>query len=401
MALSVGVPAETHDGERRVALVPAGVPTLVKEGLEVLVERGAGSASGFPDDQYTEKGARVLSSRQEIFAAAAVLLQVRGPGANPDHGKDDLELVRQGQVLIGQQEALSDPEAVQDLARRGATGFAMELLPRITRAQSMDVLSSQATVAGYRAVLLAATNLPKMFPMLMTAAGTLAPARVFVIGVGVAGLQAIATARRLGAMVEAYDIRPAVAEQVRSLGAKFVELEVTTDQAETSGGYARQQSEEFIRRQQQEMGRVIASSDVVITTAAVPGKRAPILVTAEMVAGMRPGSVVVDVAAERGGNCELSRPGQTVVEHGVTILAPANLPAAVPAHASQMYGRNVSAFLHHLLQDGLLALERDDEIIQSTLLCRNGEVVHPQVRERLGLEPREADRQEDTTETGG
>jgi NAD(P) transhydrogenase subunit alpha len=352
MALSVGVPAETHDGERRVALVPAGVPTLVKEGLEVLVERGAGSASGFPDDQYTEKGARVLSSRQEIFAAAAVLLQVRGPGANPDHGKDDLELVRQGQVLIGQQEALSDPEAVQDLARRGATGFAMELLPRITRAQSMDVLSSQATVAGYRAVLLAATNLPKMFPMLMTAAGTLAPARV-------------------------------------------------TDQAETSGGYARQQSEEFIRRQQQEMGRVIASSDVVITTAAVPGKRAPILVTAEMVAGMRPGSVVVDVAAERGGNCELSRPGQTVVEHGVTILAPANLPAAVPAHASQMYGRNVSAFLHHLLQDGLLALERDDEIIQSTLLCRNGEVVHPQVRERLGLEPREADRQEDTTETGG
>jgi len=308
---------------------------------------------------------------------------VRAAGANPEAGTDDLARLRSGQVVIGSTDPLGQPEAARQWAGTGATLFSLELLPRITRAQSMDVLSSMATVAGYRAVLLAATTLPKMFPMLMTAAGTVAPAKVFIVGAGVAGLQAISTARRLGGVVSAYDVRPAVKEQVQSLGAKFLELELEAAEAEDKGGYAKELGEEFYRKQREMMGRVLAETDVVVTTAAIPGKKAPILVTAKMVAGMPPGSVIVDLAAERGGNCELTRPGQTVVEHGVTILGPVNLPSDVPYHASQMYAKNISTFLLHLVDEGQVKLDTEDEIVAGTLVARDGEVVHPRVAQLL------------------
>lgn len=388
MGLKVGVPKETYPGERRVALVPALVPQLKGAGVEaVLVERGAGAEAGFPDPAYAEQGARVVESRQEVFEGADVVLQVRTPGANPERGREDLELLRPGQVVIGFMEPLTALDAVKALAERRVTAFALELMPRITRAQSMDALSSQATVAGYKAVLLAAEALPKMFPMMMTAAGTITPAHVFVVGAGVAGLQAIATARKLGAVVQAYDIRPETKEQVESLGAKFVELGLETEEARAEGGYAREMGEEFYRKQREMMRRVVAESDVVITTAAVPGKRAPVLITEEMVKGMAPGSVIVDVAAERGGNCELTKPGETVTVHGVTIIGAVNLPATVPYHASQMYARNVTTFLLAMLKDGELKLDLDDPIVRDTLVTRDGEVVHPRVRERLGLPP--------------
>ena len=321
----VAVPRETYSGETRVALVPASLPALAKAGAEVLIERSAGQAAGFPDDAYTGRGAKIVG-REELFAAD-VILQVRAAGANAEAGRADLDCFRKDQIVIGSCDPLGTPEPAAELAGRGVTLFALELLPRITRAQSMDVLSSMATIAGYRAVLLAAETLPKMFPMMMTAAGTLAPAKVFIMGVGVAGLQAIATARRLGAVVSANDIRPAVKEQVQSLGAKFVELALDTSAAEGKSGYAKEMGEEFLKKQRELIARVIAESDVVITTAAVPGKKAPILVTAEMVAGMAPGAVIVDLAAERGGNCELTKPGETVVSGGVTILGPENLPS--------------------------------------------------------------------------
>ncbi len=388
MGLKVGVPKETYPGERRVALVPALVPQLKGAGVEaVLVEQGAGAEAGFPDSAYAEQGARVVESRQEVFEGADVVLQVRTPGANPERGREDLELLRPGQVVIGFLEPLTALDAVKALAERRVTAFALELMPRITRAQSMDALSSQATVAGYKAVLLAAEALPKMFPMMMTAAGTITPAHVFVVGAGVAGLQAIATARKLGAVVQAYDIRPETKEQVESLGAKFVELGLETEEARAEGGYAREMGEEFYRKQREMMRRVVAESDVVITTAAVPGKRAPVLITEEMVKGMAPGSVIVDVAAERGGNCELTKPGETVTVHGVTIIGAVNLPATVPYHASQMYARNVTTFLLGMLKDGELKLDLDDPIVRDTLVTRDGEVVHPRVRERLGLPP--------------
>ena len=379
----IAVPGETFPGERRVALTPAVVPALVKAGLQVLVEAGAGEAAGFTDEAFGEKGAAVAASRDEVFKAD-VVVQVRAYGANREAGRADLDRMRPGQVVIGLAEPLAAPEAAAELAGRGATVFAMELMPRITRAQGMDALSSQATVAGYKAVLIAAQALTKMFPMLTTAAGTLAPARVFVVGAGVAGLQAIATARRLGAVVEAYDVRPAVKEQVQSLGAKFVELPLEVAQAETEGGYAKALDEEFYRRQRQMMGRVVAANDVVVTTALVQGKKAPVLVTAEMVAGMPRGSVLVDLAAEQGGNCELTRPDEVVVEGGVTILGPTNVPATVPHHASQMYAKNVSSFLLHLAGKGEFSLDREDEITRETLVCHGGEVVHPRVREALG-----------------
>ncbi len=384
--LVVGVPRETFPGERRAALVPAAVPTLLKGGMEVLVEQGAGEASGYPDTAYQEKGARILERREQIFAEADLILQVRCLGANPEAGKADLDQLRPDQVLIGLCEPLSTPEAAQALADRGVVLFSMELMPRITRAQGMDVLSSMATVAGYRAVLIAADLLPRMFPMMMTAAGTLAPARVFVVGAGVAGLQAIATARRLGGVVSAYDVRPAVKEQVESLGAKFIELDLETGESEDKGGYAKAMDEEFYRKQREMMGKVLAESDVVITTAAVPGKKAPILITGGMAAGMAPGSVIVDLAAERGGNCELTRPGETVIEKGVTITGPLNLPSEVPYHASQMYARNCVNFVLHLVKEGRLDLDREDEIIAGTLVTRGKEVVHPAVRKILGLE---------------
>ncbi len=391
----VGVPKEVFPNERCVALVPGLVPGLIKKGLTVLVEKGAGREAGFADEEYTEKGARIVDGRDELFSQADVILTVHGPGSHSEAGSADLERLSAGKTVIGFLDPLGAPQGAKELAARGVTAFSMELMPRITRAQPMDALSSFATVAGYKAVLLAADALPKMFPMMMTAAGTITPARVFVVGAGVAGLQAIATARRLGAVVQAYDVRPAVKEQVESLGATFIELELETKEAEDKGGYAKEMDEEFYRRQREMMAEVVAGSDVVITTASIPGKRAPVLITAEMVKGMPLGSVIVDLAAERGGNCALTRPGETVVEHGVTIRGPVNLPASIPYHASQMYGKNVSNFLLHLVKDGEIEIDTTDEITSGTLVAYKGEIVHPRVRELLGLPPQEKEKEGD------
>ncbi|MCP4594401.1 MAG: Re/Si-specific NAD(P)(+) transhydrogenase subunit alpha [bacterium] len=395
----IGICKETFPGERRVALIPDAVRRLTKLDLEVLVESGAGIAACISDAAYEEVGARLASSRAEVFAAADVVLQVRSLGANPEAAPSDLALMRSGQTIIGFSEPLSAPELVRDAGDTGVTSFAMELLPRITRAQSMDALSAMATVAGYKSALLAAEALPKMFPMFMTAAGTVKPAKVLVVGAGVAGLQAIATAKRLGAVVSAYDIRPAVKEQVESLGARFVEVELKAGDAESAGGYAKAMSEEFYGEQRKLMAKVVAESDVVITTAAVPGKTAPLLVTKAMVKGMTPGSVIVDLAAERGGNCELTKAGETVVEDGVSVLGPTNLPSTVPYHASQMYSKNISTLLAHLVKDGVLEMDLEDEITREMLLTHGGEVVQPQVRELLGL-PEKDTRTEETSRDG-
>jgi NAD(P) transhydrogenase subunit alpha len=376
----VGVPRESFPGERRVALIPSVIPPLIKTGAEVLIEPGAGTAAGFPDADYTARGART-ATRAEVFARADVLLMVRAPGANAPHGRDDTAQLRKGQVVIGFAEPLTAHEATEAVAVRGVSLFSMELIPRITRAQSMDALSSMASIAGYKAVLLAANELPRMFPMMNTAAGTIAPARVFVIGAGVAGLQAIASARRLGARIEAYDVRPAVREQVESLGARFVELPLETAASEDKGGYAKAQDETFYRRQRELMAKTVAASDVVIATAAVPGKRSPVLVTADAVAGMAPGSVIVDLAAERGGNCELTKADHTVHAHGVTILGPTNLAATVPYHASQMYAKNITTFLNHLVKDRAVRIDLADEITRETLVTHEGAIVNPKIRE--------------------
>lgn len=381
----VGVLKETYPGEHRVALVPAVLPSLKKGGMDVIVESKAGEQAGYPDSAYIEKGGTIASSRAQVFEKAHCVVQVRLLGANLTEGQSDLAGFRKGQMLIGMAEALTAPQSVQDLASREVTAFALELMPRITRAQSMDILSSMGTVAGYKAVLIAANSLPKMFPMLMTAAGTVTPAKVLIIGAGVAGLQAISVAKRLGAAVEAYDIRPAVKEQILSLGAKFVELPLEAGVAEDKGGYAKAQDEAFYKKQRELLGKVIATSDVVISTAAVPGKKAPILITADMVGAMAPGSVIVDLAAERGGNCELTKPGHTVVVHGVTIHGPENLSSTVPFHASQMYAKNVATFLLHLVKKGEIQLDMNDEITKETMMTRNGEVVLPRIREVLGL----------------
>lgn len=386
----VGVPKESYPGERRVALVPAGVPMLTAAGCEVLVETGAATDAGYPDALYVEKGAKIAGARAGVFGSADAVFQVLCHGANDKTGRADLPLMRRDQVLVGFLRPLGAGGTVQEIAATGVTAFAVEFMPRITRAQSMDALTSMATVAGYKAVLLAAEVLPRMFPMLMTAAGTVTPARVLVIGAGVAGLQAIATARRLGAVVSAYDVRPAAKEQVLSLGARFVELPLEVADAEDARGYARAQDEAFYRRQRELLARVVRESDAVITTAVVPGQRAPVLITREMVAGMAPGSVIVDLAAERGGNCELTHPGETVVEHGVTIVGAVNLAGTVPYHASQMYAKNITTFFLHLFKDGRVVLDLDDEITRETLVTRGGEVVHPKVREALGLPPRAA-----------
>ncbi len=384
MGILVGVVKEAYPGERRVAVVPQSIAALAKCGAGLVIERGAGDEAGFTDGEYEQKGAR-LATRLEVFADAAVLLAVRTAGADPDGSRAEMHLLRAGQALIGFAEPLAAPDPYRDLAAAYVTSFALELLPRITRAQSMDVLSSMATIAGYKATLLAADALPRMFPMLMTAAGTVAPARVLVIGAGVAGLQAIATARRLGAVVSGYDVRPAVKEQVESLGARFVTLDLETAAAQDQGGYAKALGEDFYRRQREQMAEVIARHDVVITTAAIPGQRAPVLVTREMVAGMAPGSVIVDLAAERGGNCELTRPGETVVEHRVTILGPLNLPSSIPYHASQMYSRNVTTFLCHLIKGGELSVDTTDEITRETLVTYQGRIVNRRVQQALGL----------------
>jgi NAD(P) transhydrogenase subunit alpha len=382
--MKVGVPKETGSGETRVSLTPAFVPTLKRAGLEVEVQAGAGGPAGYDDAAYVEKGAQIVPTRQALFASSDIVLQVRTAATNPDAGGDDLKLYRREQAVIGTCDALVAHAAIRSIAERGVTLFSLELMPRITRAQSMDILSSMATIAGYKAVLLAANALPKIFPMMMTAAGTIAPARVFVLGAGVAGLQAIATSRRLGAIVHAYDVRPAVREQVESLGGKFVQLALETSAAEDAGGYAKALGDDFYRKQREMMFRVVAESDVVITTAAVPGKKAPILVTTAMVEGMSRGAVVVDLAAERGGNCELTRPGETVVHNGVTILGPLNLPAMVPHHSSQLYAKNISTFLLHLVHKGALEVNLADEITAGTLVAKEGKVVHPTVLEAMG-----------------
>src|SRR5579863_6243682 len=383
----VGIPRETYPGERRVALVPIVIPNLAKAGIEVVVEAGAGAAAGFLDSDYAAKGAKIIASRAEVFATADIIVQMLCYGSNDQTGRDDLPLFRRNQVLIGFLRPIGSLVTVQEIAEAGVTSFSVELMPRTTRAQSMDALSSMGTICGYKAVLIAADTLPKILPMLTTAAGTITPARVLIIGAGVAGLQAIATARRLGAVTSAYDLRPAAKEQVQSLGGRFVELPIEAKDAEDARGYAKAQGEDFYRRQRELLGKVVAENDVVITAAVIPGKKSPLLVTADMVKGMAPGSVIVDLAAERGGNCELTRTGQTVIEHGVTIIGAINLASSVPYHASQMYSRNVSAFLMHLVKDGRLRLDPSDEIIKDTLLTTGGEIVNARLREFYALPP--------------
>jgi NAD(P) transhydrogenase subunit alpha len=361
------------------------VPNLIKAGLEVAIQAGAGVEAGYLDSSYIEKGAKILSDRAAVFGAADIIVQVLSYGSNDLTGADDLPLLQRGQILIGFLRPLGSREIVQQIAAAGVSAFSVELIPRTTRAQAMDALSSMGTICGYKAVLIAADTLPKIFPMLTTAAGTITPARVLIIGAGVAGLQAIATARRLGAVVSAYDLRPAAKEQVQSLGGRFVELPIEAKDAQDARGYGRAQDETFYARQRELLGQVIAESDVVIAAAVVPGKKSPVLVTKEMVERMAPGSVIFDLAAERGGNCELTRSGETIVEHGVTIIGRINLATEVPYHASQMYARNVTAFLLHLIKDGKLQLNQQDEIIRETLLTNGGEIVNARVREFFQL----------------
>ncbi|MCA9059211.1 MAG: Re/Si-specific NAD(P)(+) transhydrogenase subunit alpha [Planctomycetaceae bacterium] len=385
--LTIGIPRESDPQERRVAIVPAGVSQLRRLGAEVLIQSGAGLEAGFADEQFVEKGATIAGSREDVFTRADIILQVRSLGACGTESQADLKLLRPGQTLIAACDPLSCPDQMAAAATQGARVFALELVPRITRAQSMDILSSMATIAGYRAVLLAAMASPRMFPMMMTAAGTLKPARVLVIGAGVAGLQAIATARRLGAQVLGYDIRPAVREQVESLGAKFVELNVRAEEAESKGGYAKEMDADFYRRQQDELKGVIAQCDVLITTAAIPGRKAPVLITQDMAEALAAGSVIVDIAAERGGNCELTVPGQQTVHRGITILGPVNLASDVPTHASEMFSRNVVTFLTPMCRDGRLEPDTSDEIIRETLVTDGGQVVLARVRDLLSPAP--------------
>jgi NAD(P) transhydrogenase subunit alpha len=381
----VGVPKEIYPGERRVALVPVAIPNLAKAGLEVVIEAGAGEQAGYPDAAYVEKGAKIAPDRAAVFATADIVVQVLCYGSNDVTGKADLPLMRRGQTLIGFLRPLGSLEVVQQIAQAGVTAFSVEFMPRTTRAQSMDALSSMATCCGYKAVLLAAETSPRIFPMMTTAAGTITPARVFVIGAGVAGLQAISTARRLGAVASAYDMRPAAKEQVQSLGGRFVELPIEAQNAQDARGYGTAQEESFYARQRELLTRVVAESDVVITAAVIPGKKSPVLVTAEMVKGMAPGSVIVDLAAERGGNCELTRTGETVEAYGVTIIGAINFASSVPYHASQMYARNITTYLTYMVKDGKLQLNLQDEIIRETLITSSGEVVNTRVREFFKL----------------
>ena len=382
----IGIPSEIKTGEQRVAMTPANVKTLTGKGVEVLVQSGAGQLAGYPDDQYREAGATLTEDRSEIFAKSEIVLQVQSFGSNSENSDDDLAAVRSGQLVIGMMDPLASPQAAKTLADKGVTAIALELVPRISRAQSMDVLSSMATLAGYKAVLMAASAAPRIFPMLMTAAGTLQPTRAFIMGAGVAGLQACATAKRLGAIVEAYDVRDAAREQIISVGAKPIQLDLDTGSSEGSGGYAKAQGEDFLRRQRELMTEVIAQQDVVITTAAVPGAKSPILVTADMVKAMKPGSVIIDLAAERGGNCELTRQGETVVEYGVTIIGPENVPSTIPYHASQMYGKNMETLLGLILDgEGNLNLDFNDEIVSGTVVVHAGDVPHAHMRKLLGM----------------
>lgn len=381
----IGVPKEIFPGEKRVALVPTVLPSLTKVGFEVIIEAGAGLAAGYSDADYTAKGGKILPTRAEVFKSADIIAQVLCYGSNDRTGRDDLQLLRKGQYLVGFLRPLGDLKIIQEIAGTGAIALAMELMPRITRAQSMDVLSSMATVCGYKAVLMAADTLPRLCPMLTTAAGTVTPARIFVIGAGVAGLQAIATARRLGAVASAYDLRPAVKEQIQSLGGRFIELPLETQDAEDKRGYAKQQDEAFYKRQRELLGRVVAESDVVITAAVVPGRKPPVLVTREMVESMAPGSVVVDLAAERGGNCEVTVSNQVSVHKGVNIIGIINLASTVPFHSSQLYARNVTNYLSHMFKGGKNEPDLNDEITRETILTRNGEIASARVRDFFKL----------------
>ncbi|MGA2857973.1 MAG: NAD(P) transhydrogenase subunit alpha [Candidatus Sulfotelmatobacter sp.] len=381
----VGVPKESYPGERRVALVPAAIPNLTKAGLEVVIEAGAGLQAGYPDAAYVEKGAKILPDRAAVFSTADIVLQVLCYGSNDITGKADHPLYRRGQALIGFLRPFGSAEVAGQIAHAGVTAFSVELMPRTTRAQSMDALSSMATVCGYKAVLLAAETSLRIFPMMTTAAGTITPARVFVIGAGVAGLQAISTARRLGAVASAYDMRPAAKEQVQSLGGRFVELPIEAKNAQDARGYGTAQDENFYARERELLTKVVAESDIVITAAVIPGKKSPVLITDEMVKRMAPGSVIIDVAAERGGNCELTRMGETIKAHDVTIIGAINLASSVPYHASQMYARNLVTFLTYMVKDGKLQLNLQDEIVRETMVTNGGEIVNARVREFFKL----------------
>lgn len=378
----IGVPTEVMPGERRVALVPDAVRRLVEKGLEVVVEAGAGSHGGFTSSGYEESGARLESDTARLYEASDLLLKVRAPTQHPETGEHEVDMLREGGALVALLQPFVEKDAVRRLAERRITSFALDLMPRITRAQSMDALSSMSTVTGYRAAILAAQALPKLMPMMMTAAGTLAPARVLVIGAGVAGLQAIATARRLGAVVEGFDIRPATREQVESLGARFVQLEDVED-AETAGGYARELSEGQQARQRELLTKHIAQSDAVICTALVPGRPAPKIVTEDQVKAMRPRAVIIDLAAEQGGNCSLTRPGEIVHAHGVEVHGPLDMASAYPLHASQMYARNIMNYTLHLVPEGELVLDLEDELTREPMVTRDGAIVNEQVERAL------------------
>ena len=381
----IGITRELVAGENRVSLCPDNVQSLVDKGLELWVEQNAGAQAGFSDDDYISVGAKVVSDRDELFAKSDVILQVQSFGSNTENADDDLKRLKAKQLVIGMMDPLAQPQAAQQVADTGATAIALEMVPRISRAQSMDVLSSMATLAGYRSVLLGAEAAPRILPMLMTAAGTLQPARVLIMGVGVAGLQACATAKRLGAVVEAYDVRPAAREQIISVGATPVELDLPTESSEGAGGYAKKQSEEFLRMQREQMTEVVARQDIIITTAAIPGAKSPILVTEDMLKAMKTGSVLVDLAAERGGNCESTQMGKTVVAQGVTIVGPENLASDVAFHASQMYGNNIQTLLELILEEGQINLDFEDEIVAGTVIAHGGEVPHPYMRKLLDL----------------
>jgi H+-translocating NAD(P) transhydrogenase subunit alpha len=381
----IGITRELVAGENRVSLCPDNVQSLVEKGLELWVEQNAGAQAGFSDEDYTSVGAKVVSNRDELFTESDVILQVQSFGSNTENADEDLKRLKAKQLVIGMMDPLAQPQAAQQVADTGATAIALEMVPRISRAQSMDVLSSMATLAGYRSVLLGAEAAPRILPMLMTAAGTLQPARVLIMGVGVAGLQACATAKRLGAVVEAYDVRPAAREQIISVGATPVELDLPTESSEGAGGYAKKQSEEFLRMQREQMTEVVARQDIIITTAAIPGAKSPILVTEDMLKAMKTGSVLVDLAAERGGNCESTQMGTTVVAHGVTIVGPENLASDVAFHASQMYGKNIQTLLELILEEGEINLDFEDEIVAGTVIAHGGEVPHPYMRKLLDL----------------
>ena len=383
--MKLGLPKESHSGEQRVALIPANVTILMKKQLQVIVQSGAGQQAGFTDDDYVKVGATIASSREALLTEADIITVVNCKG---DQFDEISAVLKPHQLVIGMMDPLVNPQNAQTIAKTGGSAIALELIPRITRAQSMDVLSSMATISGYKAVLLAAHKAPRLFPMMMTAAGTLKPTRAFIMGVGVAGLQACATAKRLGAVVEAYDIRPAAREQIISVGAKPVELDIEAENTETKGGYATEQSDDFLKRQQQAMANVLAQQDIVITTAAIPGRKAPVLITKEMVDGMKSGTIIVDLAAESGGNCELTQVDEVIMHNGVMILGPSNVPSTAANHASQMYGKNVENLLNLLVnKEGELVLDFEDEIVRDTVVAHDNDVSSARLRDLLGLAP--------------